>query len=277
MTGLSIIKPANPKAMETIQVTTRFRRRMSRRRVSLLLYLLVFTTYIFSTACKSTEQVGQSEQSANVTSSTPAQASASTISPVATETTSPSAPAEASELQPPTPEEVRQVVARVYQDAVTVDMSHPTNYLVGDFNGDGSQDIAVVVRPAADKLEEINSEVANWIVEDPRKVVLPDPHKSVQKLPPIPEPVKVAPNDLLLTIIHGYEKQGWRNPEAKQAYLLDNAVGSLMAAAPLKASQRANENKNNLSKSGDIIKESLAGESGFLYWTGAKYAWHKRQ
>jgi hypothetical protein len=160
---------------------------------------------------------------------------------------------------------------------VIIDTSHSPGYITGDFNGDDSQDIAIVVRPAKDKLEEINSEVANWIVEDPRKIVLPDPHKSVQKLPPAPEPVKVQPDNLLLTIIHGYEKDGWRNPEAKQAYLLDNAVGNSMVAKPLKDLQSAIGNKNNLSKSGDVIKETLAGESGFLYWTGAKYAWHKRQ
>ncbi|HEY0406227.1 MAG TPA: hypothetical protein VGC89_10895, partial [Pyrinomonadaceae bacterium] len=69
------------------------------------------------------------------------------------------------ELPPPKPEEVSAVVARVYKDAVTVDAGRQPLFVVGDFNGDDSQDIAVVVRPAKGKLEELNSEVANWILE----------------------------------------------------------------------------------------------------------------
>jgi hypothetical protein len=186
-------------------------------------------------------------------------------------------PTESLELPPPKPDEVREVIARVYEGAVAIDMSRPPGYIVGDFNCDGSQDIAVVVRPAKGKLEEINSEVANWIVEDPRQIVLPDPHKSVQKLPQVSAPVKVQADDLLLTIIHGYKEEGWRNPEARQTYLLDNAVGSMMSAAPGKDLQSAAGNKTEAAKSCDVIKERLEGEQGFLYWTGAKYAWRKKQ
>jgi len=48
-----------------------------------------------------------------------------------------------------------------------------TNFVVGDFNGDGSEDLAVVVKPNETKLAEVNSEMANWILEDPKKIVLP--------------------------------------------------------------------------------------------------------
>jgi hypothetical protein len=259
--------------MESIQVTTRSRRR-SRKRVNLLLYLLILTLYAFSTACKSSEPSGKSEQRAAATSSTPAQVELTP--PAATDPSLQPTPAESLKLPPPKPEEVREVIARVYKDAVTIEMSHPTGYIVGDFNGDGSQDIAVVVRPAKGKLEEINSEVANWIMEDPRKVVLPDPHKSVQKLPPSSGPVKAEADDILLTIIHGYKQEGWRNPEAQQAYMLYDAVGRSMTAAPVKKLQSATGNKNEPSRSGDVIKQTLEGEPGFLYWTGAKYAWHKK-
>lgn len=258
--------------MESIQVATR-PRRLSRKGVSLSHYLLSLTIYAFSTiACVSTDNSGKSVQRTVETVSTPSPSVSD--SPVVTEQPSPAA---ASELPPPEPEEVREVVARVYKDAVTIDMSNPPGYVVGDFNGDGSQDIAVVVRPAKGKLEEINSEVANWIMEDPRKVVLPDPHKSVQPLPPRPVPVKADEDDILLTIIHGYKQEGWRNPEAQQAYMLYDAAGNSMAVTPAKAMQGAAGNKTALAKSGDVIKETLAGEQGFLYWTGAKYAWHKRQ
>ncbi|MDT5121895.1 MAG: hypothetical protein QOC96_1377 [Acidobacteriota bacterium] len=251
--------------------------RLNRKRINLLLYVLIFTMYAFSTACTSSEQAGKSEQHVvETTTSTPSQATTASSDANAQPTSTPPALVE-STAPPPKPQEVRAALARIYKDAVKLDMSYPPGYIIGDFNGDGSQDIAVVVRPAKDKIEEINSELANWILEDPRQVVLPDPHKSVQKLPSNSESVKVKPNALLLTIIHGYKEEGWRNPEAKQVYLLSNAVGSAMVAAPLKDLQSATGNKNEQSLSGDIIKETLAGEQGFLYWTGAKYAWHKKQ
>ena len=262
--------------MESVRVTTR-ELRLSRKRVSLLLlYLLLSTIYAFSTACASSEQAGKSEQRTEETSATPSQAVTASPDANVKPTSSPPALVE-STAPPPKPQEVRAALARIYKDVVKIDMSNPPGYIIGDFNGDGSQDIAVVVRPAKDKIEEINSELANWILEDPRQVVLPDPHKGVQKLPPDVGPVKVKPNDLLLTIIHGYKKEGWRNPEAKQVYLLSNAVGSSMVAASLKDLQNATGNKNEQSLSGDVIKETLSGEQGFLYWTGAKYAWHKKQ
>jgi hypothetical protein len=256
--------------MESIQVATRFRR-LSRQSIGLLFYLLILIVYTFSTtACVSSENSGKSAQRREETITTPSPS----VSPVVTGQPSPDA---SIELPQPKPEEVRQAVARVYKDAVTIDASNPPGYVVGDFNNDGSQDIAVVVRPAKGKLEEINSEVANWIMEDPRKVVLPDPHKSVQKLPPRPEPIKADEDDILLTIIHGYKEEGWRNKEAQQAYMLYDAVGSSMTAAPLKSLQGATGNKSALANSsGDVIKETLSGEPGFLYWTGAKYAWHRR-
>jgi hypothetical protein len=250
---------------------------LSRKTIRPLLYLLIFAAYVFSIACNSSERSGKPEQPAVAnTSSTSSQVE---MTPAVTpETASEEASAAPAELPPPPkPEEVSRAVARVYKDAVAIDVSSPPGYIVGDFNGDGSQDLAVVVRPAKGKLEEINSEVANWIMEDPRKVALPDPHKSVQPLPPRPAPVKAEADDLLLTIIHGYKQEGWRNPAAQQAYMLYDAVGSSMTPVPLKELQRATKSKSELSKSGDVIKQTLEGEPGFLYWTGAKYAWHKRQ
>jgi hypothetical protein len=268
-----VIEQANPKEMWSIQVTMR-ELRLSRKKASLLFYLLVFIINVSSTACVSSKQFGKSEQPIAETAQSPSQA-ASTNTP-STEAAPQPTPAAISELPPPKPEEVREVAARVYKDAVAIDTSRQPSYVIGDFNGDDSEDIAFVVKPAKNKLEEINSEVANWTIEDPRQVLLPDPNKTVQRLPQNPGPVKVQPDDLLLTIIHGYKDKGWRNTEARQAYLLDNAVGTSMTAAPLKDLLSANGNKNGSMKSGDVIKQTLAGEPGFIYWTGAKYAWHRR-
>jgi hypothetical protein len=74
--------------------------------------------------------------------------------------------------------EVDEAVKRVCVNAVTIDTSQSTPFIVGDFNGDGSEDLAVIVRPAPGALPRLNSEYANWISEDPRKVVLPRSQQS---------------------------------------------------------------------------------------------------
>ena len=47
----------------------------------------------------------------------------------------------------PTDAEVREAVLRNYEDAAVIDNSRPTPFIVGDFNGDHSEDIAIVVKP----------------------------------------------------------------------------------------------------------------------------------
>jgi hypothetical protein len=175
---------------------------------------------------------------------------------------------------PATLEEVRGVVAHVYRDAVVVESDRGTPFVVGDFNGDGSEDIAVVVRPAAGKLPEVNGEYANWIVEDPRKVLPPEINGDVKVLPKKSEPVAVRQDDLLLAVIHGYREKGWRDPLASQTYLLKGAAGGEMKTQSAADALGAAPDKGRLPQSqGDVIRVRRAGADGFIYWTGAKYAW----
>ncbi len=168
--------------------------------------------------------------------------------------------------------EVNAKLAQIFQGAVQLDATQPENAFVGDFNGDDSEDIAIVVKPSADKLADINSEVANWILEDPRQVFIPDPNKAVQKLPAPPAPIKVQPNDVLLAVIHGYKENGWRDPAAQQTYLLVHAVGNARRV-PTRAEALQALKANNSRLRGDIIQEELNRQPGYLYWAGAKYAW----
>jgi hypothetical protein len=171
-------------------------------------------------------------------------------------------------------EEVRSAVARVYRGAVVVEAGGATPFVVGDFNGDGSEDLAVVVRPGAGKIPEVNGEYASWIVEDPRKVVAPEVRGDVKVLAKKPEPVRVRQGELLLAVIHGYRERGWRDPLASQTYLLRGAAGVEMKAQPAADILGAGADEVKLPQPhGDVIRERLAGAGGFIYWTGTKYAW----
>ncbi len=175
-------------------------------------------------------------------------------------------------LAPPQTTDINNKLAQIFQGAVQLDTAQQVNSFSGDFNGDGSEDIAIVVKPVANKLADINSEVANWILEDPHLVVLPDPTKAVQTLPAPPAPTNVQAADILLTVIHGHKETGWRNPDAQQTYLLKNAVGrdlSVQARQNAPAVYKASFTHLH----GDIIIEEMARGYGCIYWTGAKYAW----
>jgi hypothetical protein len=183
---------------------------------------------------------------------------------------------------PPTEAEVRAKVTLIFDDAVIVDASRRPDYFIGDFNGDNSQDLALIVRPVEAKLADINSEVANWIVGDPTQVMLPDPHKSVQT-PPIPKPVVIERTDHhLLAFIHGHGPDGWRDPLARQTYLLKNAVGRNPTAQYVIELVKASKGKArkpaiyaDMSKKGSVIMQSLRGSPGFLYYSGSKYVWYE--
>jgi hypothetical protein len=175
----------------------------------------------------------------------------------------------------PQPSEVSAALERTYKGAVTFD-ERAGQTVVGDFNGDGSEDLMVEVRPAPARLAELNDELANWIAADPRKVQPPDPrnfdpHQGVQKLAPAPARPQFQAGDALVVVIHGFKESGWRNPEAMQTYLLKGVAG-----ADMKREARASAQVSVLGRLrllGDVVRENLGGQSGFLYWTGASYGW----
>lgn len=166
----------------------------------------------------------------------------------------------------PTEAELRQVIARNYKDAVTIDSSQTVPFLTGDFNGDNSEDVAVVVKPGKGKLPELNSEYANWTLEDPHE-------RRPQKQNRRPPSISVQDNDVLLAVIHGHESEGWRNALATQTYLLKNAVGKEFEIQ-LARQITSGEDRSLPRMKGDVIRERLDGTAGIIYWTGARYAWH---
>lgn len=172
----------------------------------------------------------------------------------------------------PTIREVQEVVARSGQNAFALD---GRGFVVGDFNGDGSQDIAVVVRPANDMLAKVNSPYAIWKVEDPHQIVGPDLNKRVQRTRVLQKTVRISDGDVLLMVIHGYGDKGWRVRVVNGIYVLKNVAGASIRKQTMRESLTATaKEKNPTILKGDVITQILAGQSGFLFWTGAAYAWH---
>lgn len=207
-------------------------------------------------------------------SPTPAAQAASAESPAATPAVTPeSTPMPA----PPPPNDARAALARVYKGAVTADEREGWS-VVGDFNGDGSEDLAVRVRAAPGRVDDLNDDLANWIVSDPQKVQRPDPqkfdpHQGVQKLTPLAERPRVAAADSLLVVIHGFKEQGWHSPEASQTYLLRDAAGADLRAQSRKDARFTTIGQNPPRLMGDVIRQTINGRQGFLYWNGATYGW----
>jgi hypothetical protein len=175
----------------------------------------------------------------------------------------PSASVQTSELSPPKLNEVEDAVKRVFKDAALIDSSHDPSFVAGDFNGDNSQDIAVILKPAPDRVAEMNQEFPPWILKDP----------FANAKPGMPPP-RVAANELLLAVIHGYGRGGWRDPQATQTYLLKNSVGADVKSQSKTDFLIANEGKKLPRVTGDLIAEGLRGKSGCLYFAGATYDWY---
>jgi hypothetical protein len=175
---------------------------------------------------------------------------------------------------PPKPEEVAKVLERAYQKAVVTDSSRDSSFVAGDFNGDGSEDIAISVKPNEAMLVEINSEFANWTLEDPNKIIVQTGDLGVRRPSVHHAPVRAEKGDSLLAIVHGVGPEGWRNPEAKQTYLLKNGAGTNMVMESAE-SLRNGKGKQSLPRvRGDAIRQKIGDRSGLIIWAGSKYAWY---
>ena len=234
----------------------------------LICILIVAAGSLLSGCAKQSEQAKTTEgqpraESAPSVATSPAQSSPS-ASP-ATDLVTKEPPA------PPRLGEVQEVVVRVFGKVATPDTSLSTSFVVGDFNGDGSEDLAVAVKADPAQLGEINNEFANWTLEDPKLVSIPGQDKGPR---PPGKPVHAGKGDSLLAIIHGFGPQGWRNAEAKQTFLLKNAVGNSMHSETATILRRSKEKPKLPPVRGDAIRQTLGGRAGIIFWTGAKYAWY---
>jgi hypothetical protein len=176
-------------------------------------------------------------------------------------------------LRAPTSADVQAVVKRVFADTVVLDPEDRRPYIFGDFNADQSQDVAVLLKPVLAKLPQINDPLANWIIQDPHKTFVPPKDKRVVTMPLPPPREAVRAGDTLLALIHGVGPSGFRNPIAIQTFVMRNAVGEDLTVSS--ASPALRKDAGGLPPEQNVIAESLNGDTGVLYWTGAGYAWHK--
>ncbi len=177
-------------------------------------------------------------------------------------------------IPPPSLDEARAAVARVYKDVVSIDTGRNPGFTVGDFNGDGSQDIAVIVKPIKEKLPEINHELAGWLLRDAGTDRAPEPIMKRNRGEQKSRPSVTERDEELLAVVHGYGQDGWRNPEAQISFLIKNAADGNIKAQAKKSVLRANKGKEIPPLIGDVINGTLAGTSGFVYYTGSSYGWY---
>ena len=156
--------------------------------------------------------------------------------------------------------EVQDAVRRVFKEAAVIDTSFKPHFLAGDFNGDSSEDIAVIIKPA--KLDEMNQELPPWLLREPRS-----------NKPPTMR-LRIDNDDVLLAVIHGYGTNDWRDPQATQTFLLKNVVGSDLHVESGKDFAKANSGKRLPRPQGDLIAETLQGTPGYLYYATATYSWY---
>jgi hypothetical protein len=216
----------------------------------------------------------------------------STPKPIAEEAAAPPAgdavsqapqPAEFPELPPPKLEDVQQAVNRIFKTAVVIDQDRRPAFLVGDFNGDLSQDLAVVLKPAEGKLSELNQEFPNWIAREPLKELLLPKSKVLARPvgarsssnPALGQTIRFVQSDILLAIIHGNGARGWLDPEATQTHLLRDVVGTDMKTLPFKTAVKVYKDVRPCpTVYVDLIQQRLIGQSGFLHFAGGVYGWY---
>jgi len=191
---------------------------------------------------------------------TPAKRAAVEQAPAAYQPTPESTPVRVTAAAAPRLPEVRDAVKRIFKDAAILDPSYNPNFLMGDFNGDASQDLAVIIKPI--KLDEMNREYSPWLVRAPRT-------NKVERAR-----LKIEKDETLLAVIHGYGTNDWRDPEATQTFVLKHVVGNDLKVHTGKEFAATNSGRKLPRAQGDLIGETVQGTQGYLYYATSSYSWY---
>lgn len=180
--------------------------------------------------------------------------------PAAYQPTPESTPVRVTAAAAPRLPEVRDAIKRIFKDAAILDPNYNPNFLMGDFNGDASQDLAVIIKPV--KLDEMNQDYPPWLVRAPRN------NKAVRT------PLKIEKDEVLLAVIHGYGTNDWRDPEATQTFVLKDVVGNDLKVHTGKEFVATNAGRKLPRAQGDLIGQTFQGTQGFLYYATSSYSWY---
>jgi hypothetical protein len=181
--------------------------------------------------------------------------------PVAYQPTPESTPlAQLNPVAAPKQSEVAEAVKRVFKDAAVIDTNYNPSFLSGDFNGDGSQDLAVILKPA--KLDLMNQELPPWLVRQPRNNKAARAHVPIEK------------DETLLAVIHGFGANHWRDTQATQTFVLKDVVGQDLKVHSLNEFVSANSGRKLPRPQGDLIGETVGGTPGYIYYAQATYSWY---
>ena len=155
--------------------------------------------------------------------------------------------------QPPA-SELQTIVATQFGPQFTLVQQFPV--LVGDFNGDGSEDAVFVANSSGG----VQGSSGRFHVSDPSSDYfgVGDPRITSQFASMTPG----GPRYLL--IIHGNGKDGWRAKEPKERFVLINVAFERISVG------RVTRKKKLLD---DISVEESDGLNSFVYWNGRGYTW----
>ena len=177
----------------------------------------------------------------------------------------------------PSQSSLREVLQKSFGSAVEPVTTFKPFYLTGDFNGDGAQDILMVVRIKGPRTELASDVTLYNPFERPRAVFPANPSENPT---------------LAFAIIHG-SKPGWQTPPALEKFLLlgRTPILTLNYGRVTSAGPQARINLMELLRKrstkfradgwppaaakGDSIVLGTEATDSILYWNGKNYHWEE--
>ncbi len=163
-------------------------------------------------------------------------------------------------------EDIAEVIHNDFGAKVKVDPSLLADYyLIGDFNGDGNTDIAVIVKPEEGKTD-IGQFNVNFISIDPSSP------KNGQRVDPVASMNEHNDACLGVAIIHG-TSSGWKTQEPLGKYMFYECFSDFRLIPRGQKVGDINRSGGPIPKAkGDAIKLELeSGAETIVYWDGHTY------